>query len=165
MVEQIKFNEKLSDNYYLAHQYPESLSKKLSDVKKAEDSKTKAEQELEKQTEQALSSSKNIVDDFLASYTRKDFAGMKSNMTSGFQNEFKFKEMEENWNTSHPKSYRVIESKKDGGGYIVSVNITYFSSYTDASGKVNESENTSNQKYRVVQSAGSWLVDGEVYGY
>lgn len=165
MADQIKFNEKLSDNYYLAYQYPESLSKKLADAKKAEDSKTKAEQELEKQTEQALNSSKDVVDDFLAAYTRKDFAAMKSNMTSGFQNEFKFKEIEAGWDNSHPKSYRVIESKKDGDSYLVSVNITYFGSYTDSSGKVTESENTSSQKYRVSQSGGAWLVDGEVYGY
>ena len=64
------------------------------------------------------------------------------------------------------KSYRVIESKKDGDSYLVSVNITYFGSYTDNTGKVNESENTSSQKYRVSKStSGAYLVDGEVYGY
>ena len=166
MVQDVKFSENLSDNYYTSYEYPESLSKKLSDAKEAEDKQAKEEAQSAKDAEEALSSSKNVVDSFLAAYTRKDFPGMKSNMTTGFQNEFKFSEIENGWSNSHPKSYRVIESKKDGDSYLVSVNITYFGSYTDNTGKVNESENTSSQKYRVSKStSGAYLVDGEVYGY
>lgn len=91
---------------------------------------------------------------------------MKSNMTSGFQNEFKFSEIESGWDNSHPKTYRILDSQKSGESYIVSANLTYLSTYQNQNGDNVEQENTVTEKYRVIKdSTGAYLVDGQVYNY
>jgi hypothetical protein len=164
IVQNIKFSENLSDNYYMAYEYPQSLSKKLSDAKKAEEEQAASQAQTTKEAEEALSSSKTAVNGFLTAYVRKDFMAMRKSMTTGFQNEFKFSDIEAGWGSSHPKSYRIIDAKKDGSNFLVSVNITYFNSYTDLEGRVSEYESTNSQKYRVSElDSGAYLVDGEVY--
>jgi hypothetical protein len=160
MLTQVKFSENLNNNYYESFTYADSLNEKVNDAKSEEDQKKQAEDD----EAAAVESSKDIVDSFLGDYTRKDFAGMKSNMTSGFQNEFKFSEIESGWDSSHPKSYRVLNSEKSGNNYVVSANVTYLSSYQDQDGNATEQENTVTEKYRVVKSdSGAYLVDGQVY--
>ena len=162
MIDQLKFKENLNDSYYKSFNYPVNLSQKLDNAK------TEAEKEQQEADDQAtaIKSSKNVVDGFLGDYSRKDFTGMKSNMTSGFQNEFKFSEIESGWDNSHPKTYRILDSQKSGESYIVSANLTYLSTYQDQNGGNVEQENTVTEKYRVIKdSTGAYLVDGQVYNY
>jgi hypothetical protein len=160
MLDQLKFKENLSDNYYKSFSYPDNLNQKLNDAK----TEAQKEQQAADAQTAAIKNSKNAVEGFLGDYIRKDFAGMKSNMTNGFQSEFKFSEIESGWANSHPKSYRILEAQKSGESYIISANLTYLSVYPDIDGVNVERENTTTEKYRVTKdSSGAYLVDGQIY--
>lgn len=166
MVSQVKFSEDLSDNYYQSYEYPQNVSDKLSEAKTEEEKQQQQDQQAKDDEAAALKSAQGAVDGFMGAYVRKDFPGMKSNMTSGYQGEFKFSEIEAGWDNSHPKSYRIVSTVADGSNWVVSVNTIYYSAYPDQNGNNVETENTANEKYRVVKSdSGAYLVDGQIFNY
>lgn len=96
---------------------------------------------------------------FEAAYIAADAAKMKTVMTSGFISEYDFNTLSATSRKyNYPDSFRIIDSKKDNGNYLVRVNMVYKN--RDDAG-VTTGQYTTGSTFTVTPSSGKWLINSE----
>jgi hypothetical protein len=138
----------------------DDLAQKTEEEKKAAEEKAIKDAEALQAEETQV---KDVLSSFIQSLINASESGVRSTASQGYINEFDFNSLRSPAiDTNRVKSFRIIELKKDGSNYIVRINITYKSTYTDAVGQQQVNDYTYETQYRLIysDSAKNWKVDG-----
>ncbi len=137
-----------------------SVLQKVSDTIAAGQAKTQAEKQAaanaaaqDAANQQAVTTS---VTTFQNGFVAGNAAAMRPVMTSGFQNEYNFTQLNPDQRQyQYPASFRIINvSKQTDGTYKATVNVLF--KYTD-----NPNQYTQGYEYSVISSSNKWLLNNE----
>ncbi len=137
-----------------------STLQKVTETIAASQAKTQAEKQAaanaaakDAADQQAVTTS---VTTFQNGFVAGNAAAMRPVMTSGFQNEYNFNQLNPDQRQyQYPASFRIISvSKQTDGTYKASVNVLF--KYTD-----NPNQYTQGYEYSVISSSGKWLLNNE----